>query len=102
MINYERLYEYRFRDVGQPSKAAVWAEIATFMHEALGHPRRLLDPAAGGCEFINAAPSAERWAVDEGLPPECAHPPRTSSASPIAAPRSGPDEATALHEVRAG
>ena len=64
MINYERLYEYRFRDVDQAAKARVWSEIAVFIHEQLGRPARMLDPAAGSCEFINAVPSAERWAVD--------------------------------------
>ena len=34
------------------------------LHRALGEPERVLDPAAGRCEFINAVPAAERWAVD--------------------------------------
>lgn len=34
------------------------------LHDALGRPKRVLDPAAGRCEFINAVPAAERWAVD--------------------------------------
>lgn len=63
-IDYERLYEYRFRDVDQSAKDAVWTEIAGYIHERLGSPRRVLDPAAGRCEFINAVPAAERWAVD--------------------------------------
>jgi len=63
-INYERLYEYRFRDVDQTAKVAVWSEIARFVHEQLGRPSRVLDPAAGTCEFINAVPAAERWAID--------------------------------------
>lgn len=63
-INYERLYDYRFRDVDGSAKAAVWSEIAGFVHERLGRPARVLDPAAGTCEFINAVPAAERWAVD--------------------------------------
>lgn len=64
MINYERLYEYRFRDVDQSARVAVWARIAAYLHEVLGSPKRVLDPAAGRCEFINAVPAAERWAVD--------------------------------------
>ena len=63
-INYERLYEYRFRDVDQDARAEVWSEIASFVHERLGRPARVLDPAAGTCEFINAVPAAERWAID--------------------------------------
>jgi SAM-dependent methyltransferase len=34
------------------------------IYQLLGRPDRVLDPAAGRCEFINAVPAAERWAVD--------------------------------------
>lgn len=64
-MNYQRLYEFRFRDVDQSARVAVWREIAPFIHEQLGHPQRVLDPAAGRGEFINAVPAAERWAVDQ-------------------------------------
>jgi SAM-dependent methyltransferase len=64
-MNYQRLYEYRFRDVDQAARIAVWREIAPFIHELLGHPRRVLDPAAGRGEFINAVPADQRWAVDQ-------------------------------------
>ena len=63
-INYERLYQYRFRDVEQAGKLAVWEEIARYVHARMGAPERMLDPAAGRGEFIRAVPSAERWAVD--------------------------------------
>ena len=63
-MNYERLYAYRFRDVDQATREAVWRPIAEFVHEQLGRPRRVLDPAAGRCEFINSVPADERWAVD--------------------------------------
>lgn len=64
-MDYERLYEYRFRDVDQVEREAVWREIARYVtEEVLGSPRRLLDPAAGRGEFIGAAPAPERWAVD--------------------------------------
>jgi hypothetical protein len=63
-INYERLYEYRFRGIDQVSRRAVWDEIASYLHRQMGAPERVLDPAAGRCEFINAVPAAERWAVD--------------------------------------
>jgi SAM-dependent methyltransferase len=43
----------------------VWKEIAAHVHGELGRPNRVLDPAAGRGEFINAVPAAERWAVDE-------------------------------------
>jgi SAM-dependent methyltransferase len=63
-INYERLYEYRFRDVDQASRQAVWREIARYVHARLDAPQRVLDPAAGRGEFITAVPAAERWGVD--------------------------------------
>src|SRR3954470_9970533 len=63
-MNYERLYEYRFRDAPQDARMAVWREISTFLFELLGRPERVLDPAAGRGEFINALPARERWAVD--------------------------------------
>ena len=63
-INYQRLYAYRFRDVEQSARQAVWDEIAPWLHRALGAPQRVLDPAAGRGEFIRAVPAAERWAID--------------------------------------
>ena len=64
-MDYERLYAYRFRDVDQGSREAVWSEIAAHVTErVLARPQRLLDPAAGRREFISAAPAPERWAID--------------------------------------
>jgi SAM-dependent methyltransferase len=63
-VNYDRIYRYRFRDTDQRDRAAVWREIAAFVHCVLGEPERVLDPAAGRGEFINAVPARERWAVD--------------------------------------
>jgi hypothetical protein len=63
-MNYQRLYEYRFRDIDQKRRDDVWIGVAPFIHETLGRPERMLDPAAGRCEFINSVPSKERWAVD--------------------------------------
>ena len=63
-MNYERMYEYRFRDVDQASRQAVWQEIARYLHGRMGAPRCVLDPAAGRGEFITAVPAAERWGVD--------------------------------------
>jgi hypothetical protein len=63
-MDYERLYSYRFRNVDQAGRLEVWSAIAPFIHERLGSPDRVLDPAAGRCEFINAVPANERWAVD--------------------------------------
>jgi SAM-dependent methyltransferase len=64
-IDYQRLYEFRFRNVDQAHRVAVWREIAPFIHRELGYPERMLDPAAGLGEFINAVPARERWAVDQ-------------------------------------
>ena len=63
-INYERLYNYRFRDVDQASREAVWREIAQYIYGRLGEPKSVLDPAAGRGEFIKAVPASERWGVD--------------------------------------
>jgi SAM-dependent methyltransferase len=63
-VNHRRLYEYRFRDVDQRRRDEVWGALAPMLHDALGRPERVLDPAAGRCEFINAVPATERWAVD--------------------------------------
>jgi len=70
-INYERLYSYRFHDVDQAVRQAVWREIARYAHGRMGAPRRVLDPAAGRGEFITAVPAAERWGIDlfgQGVP----------------------------------
>lgn len=64
MINYQRLYEYRFRNVDQTRRDHAWEAIAPLVCEWLGRPKRLLDPAAGRCEFLNAAPARERWGID--------------------------------------
>ena len=64
MTNYQRLYEYRFRNVDQARRELVWGAIAPVIWEWLGRPERVLDPAAGRCEFLNAAPARERWGID--------------------------------------
>jgi hypothetical protein len=63
-MNFQRLYDYRFRDVNQEARQSVWNEIADDIHRRMGSPDRLLDPAAGRCEFINAARASDRWVVD--------------------------------------
>jgi SAM-dependent methyltransferase len=74
-MNYKRLYEYRFRDIDQGARAAVWCEIASHVHELMGRPQTVLDPAAGRGEFIGSIPARERWAVDEVAYPEAEHSP---------------------------
>jgi SAM-dependent methyltransferase len=83
-MNYERLYHYRFRDIDQDGRMAVWREIAPHVHGLMGQPSRVLDPAAGRGEFIGAVPARETWAVDEVAYPEAAHKPDTKViVSPI-------------------
>jgi SAM-dependent methyltransferase len=74
-LNYERLYEYRFRDIDQGARAAVWSEIAPHVHGLMGNPQTVLDPAAGRGEFIGSIDAAERWFVDEVAYPEAASDP---------------------------
>jgi SAM-dependent methyltransferase len=77
-MNYERLYSFRFRDIDQDGRVAVWKEIAPHVHGLMGSPQTVLDPAAGRGEFIAAIPAAETWAVDEVSYPEAAHGPDTT------------------------
>jgi SAM-dependent methyltransferase len=63
-VNFQRLYEYRFKGVDQEARRAVWSEIGPFVQRRLGDPQRVLDPAAGRCEFLNSVSAAERWGVD--------------------------------------
>ena len=63
-IDYQRLYRYRFRGVDQGARQAVWNEIARQVYSWMGSPQRVLDPAAGRGEFINAIPATERWVID--------------------------------------
>jgi hypothetical protein len=63
-IDYQRLYRYRFRDVDQGARQAVWNEVSRQVYGWMGSPTRVLDPAAGRGEFINAIPASERWVID--------------------------------------
>ena len=63
-MNFERLYNYRFQDIDQNGRIAVWKEISPHVHGIMGQPQKVLDPAAGRGEFIGAVPARETWAVD--------------------------------------
>lgn len=65
-MNYERIYEYRFKGIDRDKKLSTWKIIAEFIYKKLGNPSSIIDPAAGDCEFINQVPGNERWAVDMG------------------------------------
>lgn len=67
-MDLDRIYAYRFKDVDHAKRKMVWKELSAFIHRELGAPRRVLDPAAGMCEFINHIPAGERWAVDMNEP----------------------------------
>jgi SAM-dependent methyltransferase len=76
-LNYERLYNFRFRNVDQNGREAVWREISPHVHGIMGRPQKLLDPAAGRGEFVGAVPAAETWAVDAVSYEQAAHKPDT-------------------------
>jgi len=59
-MDYERLYEYRFRGVAREARSRVWGEIAPYLYERMGRPACVLEPGAGYGEFIEAIPAAER------------------------------------------
>jgi len=63
-MNFERIYQYRFQNVDKAKKQVVWKAVAEFIFQKLNRPAKILDPAAGLCEFINNVPSEEKWAVD--------------------------------------
>jgi len=63
-VDYERIYEYRFKNVESAVRREVWTELAAFLSRRFGNPERVLDPAAGSGEFIASVPARERWAVD--------------------------------------
>lgn len=63
-IDFERLYRFRHRGVDQSRRQLVWNEIGGYIDGLLGRPARVLDPAAGRGEFINAISAEERWVID--------------------------------------
>jgi SAM-dependent methyltransferase len=63
-MNYERLYEFRFRGVDSDDRQRVWNVIADDVHQKMRRPRIVLDAAGGSGEFINGVPAEERWVVD--------------------------------------
>jgi SAM-dependent methyltransferase len=83
-VNFERLYNYRFREIDQEGRVAVWKQIGPHVHELMGRPQKVLDPAAGRGEFIGATPAGETWAVDQVSYQEAAYKPDTKVlVSPI-------------------
>ena len=66
-MNYDLIYEYRFRGITKDEKQKVWTEISRYLYRRMGYPQTVLDPAAGFCEFINSVPASEKWALDQNL-----------------------------------
>jgi hypothetical protein len=64
-MNYNRIYEYRFRKINHIKKKIDWNELSKWLFKnCLNYPTKILDPAGGMCEFINSVPSKEKWAID--------------------------------------
>jgi len=63
-MNYERIYQHRFKGVDKEAKQAVWNEISSWIYRKMGEPRRVLDPAAGEMEFLKSVMAPEKWGVD--------------------------------------
>src|SRR6267154_418653 len=67
-MNYDRIYQHRFKGIDKVSKQAVWKEISLWIYERMGKPRSVLDPAAGEMEFLKSIPAQEKWGVDTQEP----------------------------------
>jgi ubiquinone/menaquinone biosynthesis C-methylase UbiE len=63
-MNYDRIYQHRFKGIDKVAKQAVWKEISLWIYERMGKPRTVLDPAAGEMEFLKSIPAEEKWGVD--------------------------------------
>ena len=63
-MNYQRLYEYRFRDIPQTTRTAAWTEIAAHVYErarAVPSASSTPPPAAASSSTRCRRPSAGRW-----------------------------------------
>jgi len=69
-MDLKRVYDYRFQGISQEARERVWGPIANYIFNEMGKPAKVLDPAAGRGEFINAIPAEERWVVDRESYPE--------------------------------
>ena len=57
-LNFQRLYEYRFRNVDQNARTAVWAEIGPFIHRYLVHAAEGPRPGRGPLRVPELRPRA--------------------------------------------
>jgi SAM-dependent methyltransferase len=63
-MDHARIYDFRFRDIPDAQKRIAWNRIARHVQGFMPGAKRLLDPCAGRCEFVNHAEAGEVWAVD--------------------------------------
>ena len=64
-MNYDRIYQYRFKNVDNKKKNIVWKGVSNYIcNKYFNEAQKLLDPAGGLCEFINHAPVSEKWTID--------------------------------------
>ena len=66
-MNFDRIYEFRFKDVDPSTKRIVWEEVSRYISEITNRPSVVLDPASGMCEFVNSVQATEKWAVDQNV-----------------------------------
>ena len=66
-VDFESVYEFRFKDLDQRKRVAVWDVLAPFIVSKSSSFKKTLDPACGLGEFINACSAQERWACDLGI-----------------------------------
>jgi hypothetical protein len=66
-MNYDRIFEYKFKAVDRANKKVIWMEIVNFIYKKLGNPESMMDPAAGQYEFVNVVPSKEKRAINMNL-----------------------------------
>jgi ubiquinone/menaquinone biosynthesis C-methylase UbiE len=67
-MDYGRIYQHRFEGIDKEVKQAAWKEISLWIHERMGKPGSVLDPAAGEMEFLKSIPAQEKWGVDSQEP----------------------------------
>ncbi len=64
-MNIEKIYEYRFSAISEQTRHSTWEAITHFVLKQMGQPKKILDPACGKGEFLQALPlSIERWGID--------------------------------------
>ena len=81
-MDYERLYSYRFRDIDQAARAAVWEEIAPHVHGLMGSPQTRPRPGRRPRRVHRLDPGRRALGGRRGRLPGGAERPRASRSSP--------------------